>query len=253
MKPCLIEGCDKPAGVPGTAKGLCSMHYTRLRRTGDPLMTFTALKPKASEFCSVDGCGKKRWAGGLCPMHRQRLRATGDVGSAEPQAKPRMGICRITNCQRPVRYGIHQLCQGHYLRQMRHGDALAGARSPQADAACSIATCDRKHYAKDLCRAHWAAIARRRRKKLILSAEGRCTAQQLAARFAYYAGRCHVCKGHGDEVDHVKPLAAGGCNWPANLRPICARCNRSKGATWRDVFGHHTPITTKGGLTHANS
>jgi 5-methylcytosine-specific restriction endonuclease McrA len=71
---------------------------------------------------------------------------------------------------------------------------------------------------------------------------GHCSREQLAARVAYYGGRCHICREAANEIDHVKPVAAGGSNWPANLRPICGRCNRSKGATWRDVYGHHAPL-----------
>jgi 5-methylcytosine-specific restriction endonuclease McrA len=29
-------------------------------------------------------------------------------------------------------------------------------------------------------------------------------------------------------MDHVKPLAQGGSNWPANLRPICTALQRSQ-------------------------
>lgn len=31
------------------------------------------------------------------------------------------------------------------------------------------------------------------------------------------------------EVDHVIPLFAGGTNDPANLQPLCRRCNSNKG------------------------
>ncbi len=37
LRPCAIEGCDNPTGVPGTAHGLCVGHYGRFRRHGDPL------------------------------------------------------------------------------------------------------------------------------------------------------------------------------------------------------------------------
>ena len=36
MKRCSIAGCTKRTGIKGTAKGLCSMHYSRLVRYGDP-------------------------------------------------------------------------------------------------------------------------------------------------------------------------------------------------------------------------
>jgi Helix-turn-helix domain len=33
---CSVDGCEGITGVPGTARGLCSKHYTRLLRHGDP-------------------------------------------------------------------------------------------------------------------------------------------------------------------------------------------------------------------------
>ena len=58
------------------------------------------------------------------------------------------------------------------------------------------------------------------------------TASQLAARIAYFAGRCWICGGVADSLDHVKPLAVGGAHMLANIRPACTSCNSSKGATW---------------------
>ena len=68
--------------------------------------------------------------------------------------------------------------------------------------------------------------ARRRR------APGRCTKAQAEARWAYYGGRCWVCKAPAVAMDHVKPLARGGSHWPSNQRPICRSCNSRKGAKW---------------------
>lgn len=36
FKACLIEGCNGNAGANGTARGLCSAHYGRWKRYGDP-------------------------------------------------------------------------------------------------------------------------------------------------------------------------------------------------------------------------
>jgi 5-methylcytosine-specific restriction endonuclease McrA len=48
---------------------------------------------------------------------------------------------------------------------------------------------------------------------------------------------CWICGAPATEVDHVVPLATGGTDHPANLRPACRHCNRSRGAksveTWR--------------------
>lgn len=37
-KQCIIERCNKITGVSGTAKGLCSSHYHRLQRHGNPTL-----------------------------------------------------------------------------------------------------------------------------------------------------------------------------------------------------------------------
>lgn len=41
-----------------------------------------------------------------------------------------------------------------------------------------------------------------------------------------------MCGDAATQTDHVKPLARGGLNVPANLRPICGPCNRAKSDAW---------------------
>lgn len=76
-----------------------------------------------------------------------------------------------------------------------------------------------------------AAIENVRRARK-MGATGSATTEQIAARVAYYGGRCWMCGAPWEHVDHVKPVAAGGSNWPANLRPACAPCNLRKGSRW---------------------
>lgn len=73
---------------------------------------------------------------------------------------------------------------------------------------------------------------RRARKQ---QAPGFATTAQIRARIEFYGGRCWMCGAPYEHIDHVKPLAAGGSNWPANLRPACSKCNLTKGAEWRGV------------------
>ena len=46
-----------------------------------------------------------------------------------------------------------------------------------------------------------------------------------------YDGECHLCGRKGaDTIDHVVPVAWGGSDHPANLKPAHRSCNSSKGA-----------------------
>jgi 5-methylcytosine-specific restriction endonuclease McrA len=74
--------------------------------------------------------------------------------------------------------------------------------------------------------------AKHRRRALEADAPGHCTQAQLDARIAYYGGCCWLCGCPWEAIDHVKPITKGGTNWPANLRPICNRCNSKKGKKW---------------------
>lgn len=58
------------------------------------------------------------------------------------------------------------------------------------------------------------------------------TADQLAARVAFFGGRCWMCRGPYEHLDHVKPISKGGAHMLANLRPACASCNSSKRDKW---------------------
>src|SRR5579863_639236 len=54
------------------------------------------------------------------------------------------------------------------------------------------------------------------------------TNEQIAARVAFYGGRCAYCGAPYTDLDHAIPIAQGGSNWPANLRPACKHCNVHK-------------------------
>ena len=60
------------------------------------------------------------------------------------------------------------------------------------------------------------------------NAPGHASTNQVAARWAYYADKCWMCRQPATQNDHVIPLSRGGSNWPANIRPACGPCNREK-------------------------
>jgi 5-methylcytosine-specific restriction endonuclease McrA len=72
--------------------------------------------------------------------------------------------------------------------------------------------------------------ARRRARKFRAKGHGYATDQHVAWRFEMWGGRCYACGEKATDIDHVIPLAKGGAHFPANIRPICKRCNSRKGA-----------------------
>lgn len=74
---CSVRECDRPTGVPGSARGLCQMHYRRWRTTGS-----TELRPKPEpRTCEIAGCDAAHLARGWCTKHYQRWRKTGTTES----------------------------------------------------------------------------------------------------------------------------------------------------------------------------
>lgn len=80
------------------------------------------------------------------------------------------------------------------------------------------------------------AIRRRARVRAQQVEGAQVTAAGLAAKLAYWASVCHLCRTKVDpdlfQWDHVKPIARGGLHILANLRPAHPGCNQVKSATW---------------------
>ena len=64
-------------------------------------------------------------------------------------------------------------------------------------------------------------------------AEGTFTAADIERILVAQKGRCAICRKplNGQyHVDHIKPIARGGSNWPRNLQLLCPADNQSKHA-----------------------
>lgn len=72
------------------------------------------------------------------------------------------------------------------------------------------------------------ALALFRYRARLRAAHGDATDEQIKARVDFFGGVCSYCGGPHEHLDHAIPIARGGTNWPANIRPACAHCNRSK-------------------------
>lgn len=77
---CTIVNCFSKA----ICKGLCSKHYSRLQRHGDPLYDHT-LHYRKDKPCAVPGCAGKVHALGWCGKHLMNWRRHGDSTFINPK------------------------------------------------------------------------------------------------------------------------------------------------------------------------
>lgn len=213
--------------------------------------------------CAVSSCARPKRTRGLCPMHYARLLRHGDVREAVPVRgeKSANGDLWCSRCRhhkpqdnfgrnRATKSGYEGVCKACTAERRRERSAerkvvraawrAANAERIRRQKAESYRRHRERHRARgrewrqanpERVRLHIRAQNAARYARL-KGAPGRATAQQVADRWAYYGGCCWMCGAPATDTDHVKPLAAGGSNWPANLRPACSPCNRAKSAAW---------------------
>lgn len=163
---CSVGDCEKTA----QCRGLCPMHYQRLRIHGDvhwgedrqPPATVCAIdgcgKPRATREwcnghylswrrhgdpltavsrsgprpCAVPGCDARAKSRGWCPLHYASWKAHGDPERARRVPRLPVGsLCSVDGCESPVR--TRGWCPGHYQRWRTHGDPLGGRRYVRGD------------------------------------------------------------------------------------------------------------------------
>jgi 5-methylcytosine-specific restriction endonuclease McrA len=78
--------------------------------------------------------------------------------------------------------------------------------------------------------AQWSRRAYLARKRAVTTIP--YTLDQLTARLSMFGFRCWMCANLATDIDHVKPLSAGGFDCLSNVRPACKSCNCSKRSTW---------------------
>ncbi len=82
IRTCEVEDCEGKTGVRGTARGLCSKHYSRLRRNGSPSVKTRHVFVTHLQ-CVVGGCDRLQVGRGYCAKHWQQWKRRGD-----PEAPP---------------------------------------------------------------------------------------------------------------------------------------------------------------------
>jgi 5-methylcytosine-specific restriction endonuclease McrA len=101
---CSVDDCTQKV----VGRGLCSTHYTRLRKNGT-LNTVRVFVENAGRVCSIEDCARPAFCRGWCTLHYGRWRKHGDP-RREPPERPK--DCLIPGClERPHGHGY---CDRHY-------------------------------------------------------------------------------------------------------------------------------------------
>ncbi len=215
---CVVPGCTKPVSV--LAYGWCGMHHQRWLKTGSVQAHRPCRDDRRDDgwlWCS--SCETHQAPDGF---YRNGTTKTGRDGICKKCTQERWRQQR--EHRREVRRAYFERNRERVLAQKRASGRRNRARKTEIGRAWRKANPERVRLQ---IRAQNAARYARDK-----GAAGHCSPQQLAARWAYYGGKCWMCGAPATDSDHVKPLGAGGSNWPANLRPACHKCNRAKGAKW---------------------
>lgn len=215
---CLGGMCPKPIKV--KSRGLCAMHDARRRRCGDAQAHRPARddrRPDGALWCS------------RCETHKHRDEFHRNHGTKTG----RDGVCAACVNQRRADAAEHRTAVRRAYRDRNRDriNAYKRATWPLDSPRHTEYNREWRRANPDRLRAQIRAqnAARYARNR---NAPGHASASQIAARWAYYGDRCWMCTAPATDTDHVKPLARGGSNWPANLRPACSTCNRSKSDRW---------------------
>lgn len=249
-KPCRVEGCDKPANVPGTVRDLCSGHYQRLRKYGDPLGS----APRKSPTCTVADCSKPTQAREMCSRHLSlwyRHGSTADRINRHPLLKHCAGCDGIYPRDAENFYvhrsnadGLDAYCKPCALRRRRAWLALNRqvVNARRRDAYWNDPEQERERSRR------WVKDNPEKAREVSRSAQHRRRAVKVSATaerfhpieiFDRDRWRCGICgKGISKalaypdpmsvSLDHIVPLARGGDHTRANTQAAHLRCNLRK-------------------------
>ncbi len=176
--------CSSPA----RGRGLCSKHWLRWKRHGNPLKRLRVANKEFSE-CSISECHNPYRARGWCNMHYVRWKTHGDPLKVLQEQVPngKHAGCSVEGCSRS-HYG-KQLCRMHYHMYKT---------VPKL----------RSKYAADV-----VDFMPEQWKQIKIAFDYRC---------AYCGSRTEL------EQDHVTPISKGGNHTAANIVPACRSCNARK-------------------------
>lgn len=151
MPECSIDSCNRKMN----AKGLCLMHYKRMRRYGDPLMVRRVYN--IGSECRLNSCHEASIQNGYCRKHYNNWRREGDP-EISLLKRYRNETCLVSDCENPTDKA-KGLCSKHYTRLKRHSNVHTMLHARYNGESCEIAECESKAYSKKLCQLHYNRIS----------------------------------------------------------------------------------------------
>ncbi len=117
---CSVDDCARTH----YARGLCGMHYRRVRRHGDPQPEVPLRGSTPPDTCAVDSCEYVSESRGWCHGHYLRWVRTGDVRADVPLGRrTQPEHCTVDGCGR--RCHSKGLCKAHHKRRQATGSVQA--------------------------------------------------------------------------------------------------------------------------------
>lgn len=197
IKQCSIDGCENES----RARGLCSMHYYRMRK-GIADMRPSRMdgwgwskRPKNKRICMVDGCGNVYNAKGYCRKHYAHFLSTGTTKYFRDVPRPK---CLVETCTNLANNKHGGLCTFHLIRkyqgvELTRPKGIKGELNPRWNGGTSQYP---DHYTMKKIR------------KIVLKEEN-------------YT--CYFCGHHAEHIHHLDHSKSNHSR--SNLVACCGSCN----------------------------
>lgn len=212
---CKVEVCGVEL-VPPYGRGMCSLHYKRFMKHGDPHYERPLIVGVAG--CTIDGCEGIIQARGWCAMHWSRWDRYGDpMHRYGYEIHDGKRVCARCKTDKPLEeFGVRT--KSYCMR------------------CCADIAAERRRLGLTDLEKNWAYTAARRAQKLATTTEP-FTRIEIFERDGW---TCQLCGGpinpelthphpwHAN-VDHIVPLSKGGSHSRDNAQASHFRCNLQKG------------------------
>ena len=255
MKICKVKGCQDVV----QAKGMCPVHYQRVRQGRDLL---APVIKRVGGLCSIAKCGRDILANGLCIAHYERSRKGQDMGPPILERNPNRK-CLEPGCG--GEYYAKNKCQSHYCsfyertpervssRKKRDGSEARKANKRSWNQSVHGKEVKREWYKRKSSEDPNYKLARLLRHRLYLALRPSDTAKRVSAvlslgcSIAYFRvyleglfqpGMTWENQGKW-HIDHIRPMSSfdltdpeqqkAACHY-TNLQPLWAEDNLKKWA-----------------------